>query len=112
MSLDQSHTLLIKHRDCVSHNVQRLEQCVSDIRHHYVELQLSCLGAMRDRRIMAQNVKAHHVEHLRDSGIDFARHDARTGLKSSQFDLVEAGVWSGIQQTKIVCNLGELNRKT
>src|SRR5215217_4190467 len=112
MRLDQSHTLLIKRCHSVSHDVQRFEQRISDVRHHHVQLQLTRVGAVCDCRVMAQHVKADHVEHLRNRGIHLARHNARARLKCRQLDLVEACVWPGIQQTQIVCDLRQLDRKT
>lgn len=89
----------------------RLEQALRDDRLHHVELQLTRLRGHRQRQIVAEDLEAHLVDHLRDDRVDLRRHDRRPRLPLRQVDLVEARARPGGQQTQVVAHLRQLHRR-
>lgn len=94
--------------DCDLH---LLEQFVRDHRHHHVQFQLPGLGRQRHRRLAPGHVEHRHVQHLGHHRVDFARHDARTGLHRRELDLVQPGGGTRGQQAEIVGDADQRQRQ-
>ncbi len=70
------------------------------------------MAGQHDRLVAAHDLKADHVEHLRHAGIDLARHDGRAGLHRRQTDLVQSGARSRCQQSQVVGDAAQVDRRT
>src|SRR6185436_20242566 len=80
-----------------------------DDRHHHVQLELTVLRRCRDARVVAENLKADLVHHLRDRGVDFARHDRRPRLHGGQSDLVQTRPGSAGEEPQVAGDFAQID---
>ena len=75
---------------------------LGDDRLHNVQLQLTCFGCESDGRVVADDFEADLVDDFGNHGIDFGRHDGRTGLQFRQVDFFQTSARTGREQAQVV----------
>ena len=111
LCLDADHAEFREGIDGPDHDLHHLEQVVGDDRHHHVQLELAGLGRQSDRVITALHMEHGLVEHLGQHRVDLAGHDRRTGLHGRQPDFVEAGRRARGEQTEVVGDARQRDRR-
>jgi hypothetical protein len=109
VGLNAAHAFFLKAPRRIGQRFQRFEQRICDVRRHHVQFQLPRRAAVDNRRIVAEDMKADHVEHLGHDRIDLARHDRRTWLYCGQFNLVQPGVRPGTEQPQIIGDFAQFH---
>src|SRR6266568_606181 len=83
----------------------RLQQVAGHHRKHDVELEVALRPGERDRRVVADDLRADLPYRLADHRVDLARHDRRAGLEVGQVQFGEAGPRPGAHPADVVCDL-------
>ena len=79
-----------------------LEQFIEDDGLKSVQFQLTCLRSHGDGHVIADDIEAYLVHHLRDNRVHLAGHDGRTVLLCGQVDLAEACLGAGGHQAQVI----------
>src|SRR5438034_1920272 len=111
IDLEPRDRLLAEHAHRVREDRRREAVREVDARHHHVQLELAGLSAVGDRGVVADHLEAHLIHHLRNRGVDLARHDRRAGLPRGDAQLAEAGARSGHEQADVVADARDLDRR-
>ena len=106
---DAEHTLVGERGDSVAEPPKTFKEALRDDGLHNVELELTGLSGKGHGGVVADDLKAGLVGHLRNDGVDLSGHDAGTGSLWRKVELMQATTWTRSQQTQVVADLGDLH---
>ena len=109
---DALDALVLEGVDGVGEPGQALEEALGDHRLHHVELELACLRRESNGGIVADDLEADLIRHLRDDRVDLSRHDAGSRSLRRKIDLTKSAARAGRKESEVVAHLGYLNGKT
>ena len=109
--LDAHDAHLTQGRHPTGEEIDRLEAGLGYHRLHDIELELTRLGGEGQRDVIADDLEADLVDHLRDHRVDLGGHDRGAGLTLGQPDLPQPRTGPGGQQAQVIADLGELDRQ-
>ena len=79
--------------------------------HHDIQFKLAGLCRHGHGKVVADNLKADHVERLGHDRVDLSRHNGRAGLNRRKVDLRQAGFRPRAHQPQVVRNFCQLHGK-